>query len=358
MNSNYDPPYLFNEVQSPDSFQFQKSPDSFEIASLSDKICILSDSFNQAYNDVFNTSKMNDDFIEPEEGHSDSNLFTINNIKSIEEGNIVTESVKIIIGSTKKKNEKEEEKEKYNLFTEGIGIPKTLEKLGLNVAVNSNKYSLCEFKEKKFECKEMIKDGNGKLKTKKKRRKFKPDNIRKKIKARFHKDLKNVINQKLKKAGSVKLFDLLPQNFITNITIKLNKQALDSTYENIVLHDFLEDTGGKEKNPDRDKFKKNLEVMKYLDEKKEICQKSEFDKIRKMKYGEMLRIYFSSAEFEKSLVELYEKNKNEKIDYFEDYINKAVSYIDFFKNPPIKIWDKIKDNDENSEESGNDSINE
>ena len=155
MNSNYDPPYLFNDVQSPDSFQFQKSQDSFEIASLSDKSFILSDSFNQAYNDVFNTSKMNDDFIEPDEGHSDSNIFTINNIKSIEEGNIITESVKIIIGSTKKKNEKEEEK--YNFFTEGIGIPKTLEKLGLKVVVNSNKYSLCEFKEKKFECKEMIK---------------------------------------------------------------------------------------------------------------------------------------------------------------------------------------------------------
>ena len=167
-----------------------------------------------------------------------------------------------------------------------------------------------------------------------------------------------MINQKLKKAGSIKLFDLLPQNFITNITIKLNKQALDTTYENIVLHDYLEDTGGKEKNPDRDKFNKNLEVMKYLDVNKEISQKSEFDKIRKMKYEEILRVYFSSAEFEKSLIELYEKNKNEKIDYFEDYINKAVSYIDFFKNPPIKNWDKNKNNDENSEESQNDSISE
>lgn len=38
---------------------------------------------------------------------------------------------------------------------------------------------------------------------KRKRRKFKPDNIRKKIKARFHKDLKNIINKKLKKLAHV-----------------------------------------------------------------------------------------------------------------------------------------------------------
>ena len=57
----------------------------------------------------------------------------------------------------------------------------------------------------------------------------------------------------------------MPQNFITNITIKLNKQALDTTFENLILHDSLEDTGGKEKNPDRDKFNRNLEVMKYLE---------------------------------------------------------------------------------------------
>ena len=356
MISNYYPQYLFGEDQSDNMLQFPKSPESFEISSFSCKSCILGDDFNQAYNDVFNINKMNDENIEPDEGHINSDLFSGNNIKSINEGSIITEkSIKIIIGSTKKKSDLEE---KNILFTEGIGITKTLEKLGLTVSVNSNKYTLCEFKEKKFECKEMIKDKNGKIKTKKKRRKFKPDNIRKKIKARFHKDLKNVINQKLKKAGSIKLFDLLPQNFITNITIKLNKQALDTTYENIVLHDYLEDTGGKEKNPDRDKFNKNLEVMKYLDVNKEISQKSEFDKIRKMKYEEILRVYFSSAEFEKSLIELYEKNKNEKIDYFEDYINKAVSYIDFFKNPPIKNWDKNKNNDENSEESQNDSISE
>ena len=349
MISTEEPPYLSCEEQSSKLIQLQNLQESYEISLFSDKSFILGDDFNQAYSDVFSINKMNEDDLEPEEGDEKSKLFGVNNIKPIGEGNIISESVKIIFGSVGKKGEKNV------IFTEGKGIVKTMEKLGLTVNKSSNKYTLCEFKEKKFECKEMEKDEKGKIKAKKKRRKFKPDNIRKKIKARFHKDLKNSINQKLKKAGAIKLFDLMPQNFITNITIKLNKQALDTTFENLILHDSLEDTGGKEKNPDRDKFNRNLEVMKYLEKNKEISQKAEFDKIKKLKYEELLRIYLSSAEFENSLIELYEKNKSEKIDYIEDYINKAVSYVDFFKNPPIKNWDKKKNNDGNSEGSEIDS---
>ena len=345
MMSNEEPPYLSIEEQSSKLLPLPNSPDSYDLSSLSNRSFILADDFNQAYNDVFSINKINEDDIEPEEIDVKSKLFGVDNIKSIGEGNIITESVKIVLGSVGKKGEKN------IIFTEGKGIVKTMEKLGLTVNKNLNKYSLCEFKEKKFECKEMEKDEKGKIKAKKKRRKFKPDNIRKKIKARFHKDLKNFINQKLKKAGAIKLFDLMPQNFITNITIKLNKQALDTTFENLILHDSLEDTGGKEKNPDRDKFNRNLEVMKYLEKNKEISQKAEFDKIKKMKYEELLKIYFTSAEFENSLIELYEKNKSEKIDYIEDYINKAETYVEFFRNPPIKNWDKKKNSDENSEGS-------
>ena len=36
-----------------------------------------------------------------------------------------------------------------------------------------------------------------------------------------------------------------------------------------------------------------------------------------MKYEELLRAYFSSVEFENSLIELYNKNKSEKIDYID-----------------------------------------
>ena len=144
----------------------------------------------------------------------------------------------------------------------------------------------------------MFKDENGKIKKKKKRRKFKPDNIRKKIKAKFHKDLKNIINKKLKFANSKKLFELLPQNFITNITIKLNQQAMNLTYEEIITNNWLGDIDGREYGPDKDKYDKNLELLKYLNENKEIS------------------------------------NKMEKLEYIEEYINKSFTYVDFFKNPP------------------------
>ena len=49
------------------------------------------------------------------------------------------------------------------------------------------------------------------------KRKYKPDDIRKKIKARFHKSIKTIINENLKKAGSKYFFSFLPQIFISSI---------------------------------------------------------------------------------------------------------------------------------------------
>ena len=60
----------------------------------------------------------------------------------------------------------------------------------------------------------------GKNKNDSSQRKFKPDDIRKKIKARFLKSLKNSINNKLQIANSKYLFDFLPQCFICCITKK------------------------------------------------------------------------------------------------------------------------------------------
>ena len=53
-----------------------------------------------------------------------------------------------------------------------------------------------------------------------------------------------------------------------------------------------------------------------------------------MKYIDILKAYFSSFEFEQSIIEL--NNKKEKIDYIEEYINKSLSYINFFKNQQEK----------------------
>ena len=317
----------------------------------------LTDDFNKIYYGGFNNVKANNDIKEEEEDEekSFSGIYFIKpKLNSIQDSNIIIDtSEKKIEGKKieeKKIEEKKEKNEKISLFTEGKGIIQTLENHGVTTTKNDKKIILSQFKEKKFETKEMIKDEKGRLKQKKKRRKFKPDNIRKKIKAKFHRDLKDALNQKLKKAGSIKLFELLPQSFITDITVKSNNQVLDKTLKKLILYDCIEDKGVKKKTPDKDKYNKNLEVMKYLEENEEICKKSGLDKILNKKYEDILKVYFHSEEFEKSLIELYKK-KNEKIDYIEEYVNKAVTYIEFFKNPPIKSFNKKGNNSEVIEES-------
>ena len=230
---------------------------------------------------------------------------------------------------------KVEEKEDKNFpFAKGQGLSKTLEKIGLTLDNTSSKISLLNIHNNqgltnsKFKTIDYYIDENGKKKKQKKKRKFKPDDIRKKIKAKFHKVIKNIINSKLKNAGSKKLFDFLPQSFITNITIKLNNQAMDLTYENLIEKDYVPKTKIKKGNPDLEKYKKNLDVLYYLRENPEICKNSDFEKIKKMKYIDILKAYFSSSEFEQSIIGL--NNKKEKIDYIEEYINKALSYVNFF----------------------------
>ena len=244
-----------------------------------------------------------------------------------------------IIGN---EEEKKEIKKDAFPFNEGYGFKKIFEKKGMKVEYN-NKTQRISLLKKLFASKEMVIDENGKMKKKKKRRKFKPDNIKKKIKARFHKDLKMIINRKLKQAGSQKLFELMPQNFITNMTIKLNNQVMDLTFEELIKLNWSKVIGGKEKKADKNKAQKNIEVLDYLNKNREISEKSGFNRIKNMKYDEILNAYFSSYEFEKSLEDFYDKNKMEKIEYIEEYFNKAKTYVDFFKNPS-KNFD-VKDNE-------------
>ena len=53
-----------------------------------------------------------------------------------------------------------------------------------------------------------------------------------------------------------------------------------------------------------------------------------FDKLRNMRYLDILNAYFSSKEFEDSIIELH--NKREQIEYIEEYINKSLNYVYFF----------------------------
>ena len=170
------------------------------------------------------------------------------------------------------------------------------------------------------------------------KRKYKPDDIRKKIKARFHKSIKNIVNENLRQAGSKHTFSFLPQIFISSISREQNHQILNLSYRDLLKKDFIssiDESKYKNKRVDLAKYKNNLNVLDYLDKNPDICEKSGFDLISRMKYGDLLEEYFRSCEFENAVRKLREENEEE--DYIKEYINKAKTYVKFFSEIPFKI---------------------
>ena len=201
-------------------------------------------------------------------------------------------------------------------------------------------------------------------KSKIRKRKEKPDDIRKKIKAKFLKSMKNCINEKLMNAKSKELFDFLPQCFICSITKKGNdKSILNMTFKDLMSTDFTErykkksftkensnenilkkkkkrnldssdnnQDNNQDKNPDKKKYIKNVKTLKYLEEEnnKNICEKVHFDSIQKMTFTDLFNEYLKSNEFEEDILKLKEKENNE---YINDYIIKAFNFIKYFSQP-------------------------
>ena len=179
----------------------------------------------------------------------------------------------------------------------------------------------------KFKTKKYCIMPNGKKRRQKKKRKYKSDDIRKKIKSRFHKTIKNAVNAMLKKGGSKKFFDFLPQNFIGNVSKKVNSESFEMTFNDLLTYDFQ---GNKNKNVDNKKIMKNKEVVEYLEQNPEISKNSGYDLIKNKKYKDLLKVYFLSAEFENSIDRL--KQEKEENDYIQEYIYRAKNYIEFYSN--------------------------
>ena len=229
------------------------------------------------------------------------------------------------------------------------------DKLGINQANLKSKENNCKLKKKKAFKKFKIchieypvlgkSDGKGKSLNKlKHKRKYKPDDIKKKIKARFHKSIKNIINENLRKAGSKKLFTFLPQAFVSSISREKNRRELNLSFRDLLQKNFVNDVDEKKyknRNVDFAKYQRNLSVLKYLDENPEICRNSGFDLISKMKYSDLLDEYFQSDEFERAIFKLREEQEDE--DYIREYISKSKTYVKFFMELPFKIKpDKFK----------------
>ena len=157
------------------------------------------------------------------------------------------------------------------------------------------------------------------------KRKDNSDNIRKKVKSRFLKVLKNVVNEKLKLAGSKKFFNFLPQTFVSNVSKDKNKDIFDSTFKDIFTRNFCEDKDGNQ--PDVKKYHHNLSVIEYLEKNKEIAEKSNYNNFKNMKFYQIFYEYLKSKEFELEIVSLKMERENEK--YIREYIFKACNFIEF-----------------------------
>ena len=179
---------------------------------------------------------------------------------------------------------------------------------------------------------------------KKRKRKQNSDDIRKKIKSRFLKSLRNRLNEKLIKAKSKCFFDFLPQCFICSISKKTNNSTiLNMTLKELISTDFfnlyyketyrkkIHDIMPKKERicPDTKKFINNVKVLKYLENNKEISKNSNFDVICNMTFRDLFNEYLKSKEFEDDILKLKIEGKEDK-NYINDYIIKAFNYINYF----------------------------
>ena len=214
-------------------------------------------------------------------------------------------------------------KSNYFPFHKGKGLEKTLEMMGYKYEwikpgkiikiISLDKFIVCKENED-FEKVIYIR----------------PDNIKKKLKSSFHKNIIKIINNKIKKAYSDKnikenFFNNLPQSFIRNINISENKTKMEMKFGQLLI------------NWDDEKNKK---TKKFLDKNPDLSEKSNWNLIQNMTYKKLLEAFFLSEEFEKSIIALKtkaekSKKKDKKVSsqYIENYINIALKYIDFFSSP-------------------------
>ena len=169
-------------------------------------------------------------------------------------------------------------------------------------------------------------------------RKDKEDDIRKKFKSSFHKNLTNIINAKLKKVCPKYLFESLPQNFIIDVTKKTNYEVMDLTYEELFEYTYNQlindDKNQKRKKyiekrnkAAEKKYEKNQKLLKYLSTNKKISEESEWEIIKKMKYIDLLKAYLNSNEFQNYF---NKKFKKEQINYKKNFIYFASTFFEHF----------------------------
>ena len=163
----------------------------------------------------------------------------------------------------------------------------------------------------------------------KKTRKEMPDEIRKKIKSRFFKDLRKFINKLFTENDIEKKLEFLPQDFISNISKPKNKSMLDKTLEQIILENSDDNS---ENDNNEDKNQNNLILIEFLKEKENQnkCKIRKIYNIFNTKIRELFNEYLKSDEFEQSIIRL--KEEGNYSEYIKDYIIKAEEFVNYFSN--------------------------
>ena len=157
-------------------------------------------------------------------------------------------------------------------------------------------------------------------------RKNNSDNIRKKIKARFIKCLLNAINTRLKNSKSKQFFNLPPQSFVSNISRRENRGVLELTFKDIFSKKF--DDKKNVCKADIKKYSENISTLEYLENKKDISEKSNYSVFKNMKYYQIYEEYLNSKEFENEIIKL--RQEKESNAYIDNYINLSGNLNDFF----------------------------
>ena len=155
-------------------------------------------------------------------------------------------------------------------------------------------------------------------------RKLKPDSLRKKIKARFHRKIGQIINHKLKEYGSKFQFGLFPQPFIKNINIEFNRPLLSLT-----MRELFQKTFGF-KNKDREKANYNIKVIKYLEENPDICLDDKINNFLDSTYEEIINKYMHGNYLLEDIERL--KKEGENSEYINRYTFIAIHWVEFYIN--------------------------
>ena len=276
--------------------------------------------FSLNLNGLDNSESKNDFSI----GHLTNKDINILNFNSLDNNNNNPDNFKSEEGSEKTSNLKNEDiSNDSTIFTKGIYD--NYSKQMISEAMNETNQQSKKVKSRRAK---LFTQSPKKYRKKKKNilsRKENSDNIRKKIKSRFLKCLKNEINKKLEKAGSKCFFSYLPYSFVCNLSKKINKIVLDLTLKEIFEKNFCD--GKKKRKADLKKYQHNLFVLDYLENNREISEKSNFNIIRNMKFSQIFKEYLESKEFGFEISTLKKDNENDK--YIKDYIIKAKNFLNF-----------------------------